>query len=270
MSTKNVSDRSSYPNRVFSHQDEDPKVLESIEQIFLSRRGYVFQPPLDEDVVLIYSGGLDSTTVIDMIINDWGVKIFPLFVRRSARATKYEEAAVRFFTQYYVEKYPGKMGELEVVETEVPPLAFKHYAETDRLQRLGHPLRNVVLQSLGVQYAQKLRSSVSPNLRTVITATVGDDTFPHSSLAAIRTLNLAACIDSGDWSWQITSPLIDTQLPNRPLFKRDLIQYAMEAGLPLDKTRTCVEAGEPDGTCTECSERIEAFRQLGITDPIQY
>ncbi|HCX25785.1 MAG: exsB protein [Candidatus Collierbacteria bacterium GW2011_GWB1_45_35] len=263
--------KSTFPIRVFSNRDEDSKILEMMNNIFLYRRGYISKVPKNEDVVFIFSGGLDSSITLDMIINEWGVNVFPLFVRRSARATKFEEESVRFFVDFYQKKYPGRMQNLEVVEIEVPPLPFKKYPEVDRLKKLGHPMRNAVLQSLGVQYAQKLRATVSPKLNTVLTATVGDDSFPHSSLQALRSVNLGVCIDTGDWGWQVTSPLVDVVYEGRPLFKKDLIGYAIKHNLPLDKTRTCIEGGEkPDGTCPECLCRLRAFEAAGVIDPLDY
>jgi len=265
-----VTEISKKSMRVFSNRDEDPKLLDMIENILFYRRGYIARVPQDEAVVMAFSGGLDSTITIDMIIRDWNVTIYPLFVRRSARATRYEEAAVLYFVDFYNKRFPGKIKPLEIVETEVPPLQFKKYPEIDRLQKLGHPHRNVVLQALAVQYGQKLRATKEPKLSTVLTSTVGDDSFPHSSLLALRTMTLLTCEDTGDWNWQITSPLIDTQFQNRPIYKKNLIKYALKNDIPLEKTRTCIEGGEPDGTCAECIHRLKAFEEAGVADPIKY
>ena len=96
--------KSTFPIRVFSNRDEDSKILEMMNNIFLYRRGYISKVPKNEDVVFIFSGGLDSSITLDMIINEWGVNVFPLFVRRSARATKFEEESVRFFVDFYQKK----------------------------------------------------------------------------------------------------------------------------------------------------------------------
>lgn len=265
-----MAERSEKPMRVFSNRDEDPRLLDMVDNMLFYRRGYITRVPRDEAVVMAFSGGLDSTITTDMIIKDWNVTVYPLFVRRNARATRYEEESARYFVDFYTDRFPGNMKPLEVVETEVPPLQFKKYPEMDRLQRLGHPHRNVVLQALAVQYGQKLRATDEPNLSTVLTSTVGDDSFPHSSLLALRTMTLLTCEDTGDWSWQVISPLVDTQFEGRPIYKKDLIKYALKNGIPLDKTRTCIEGGEPDGTCAECTCRLRAFEQAGVVDPIRY
>ncbi len=265
-----TTNKSIKPIRVFSNRDEDPKLLDMVDNILLYRRGYITRVPQDEAVVMAFSGGLDSTMTINMVIKDWNVTVYPLFVRRSARATPYEEKAVKHFVDFYNQRFPGKIKPLEIVDTEVPPLQFKKYPEVDRLQKLGHPHRNVVLQALAVQYGQKLRATAEPNLSTILTSTVGDDSFPHSSLLALRTMTLLTCEDTGDWNWQVISPLIDRELKGRPIYKKDLIKYAIENDIPLDKTRTCIEGGVPDGTCAECACRLKAFAEAGITDPIKY
>lgn len=258
------------PMRVFNRHDEDPRVLSMVNDILQYRRGYITRVPQGEAVVMAFSGGLDSTVAMDMVVRDWNVTVYPLFVKRRARATRHEEEAVRFFVDFYNKRFPGKIKPLEVVETEVPPLQFKKYPEADRLQRLGHPHRNVVLQALAVQYGQKLRAVQEPDLSTVLTSTVEDDSFPHSSLLALRTMTLLTCEDTGDWNWQVISPLVDTELDGRPVYKKDLIRHALDNGIPLEKTRTCIESGEPDGTCPECACRLRAFKQAGEVDPVRY
>ena len=272
MSTQKELEKSEFPERIYGWRKEDPKVLEEIESLLLYRRGYISREPIDEEVVFIVSGGLDSSVAMDLVIREWNIrKIHPLFVRRSARATPYEEKAADFFINFYKQRYPGRMGDLRVVETEIPPLVFKTYAEPNRLQTLGHPMRNSALQTLGVQYANMLRAKDSPDLHTVLTATVGDDSFPHSSLAALRSVNLATCIDTGDWKWLVTSPLVDTQYKGRPLFKSDLIRYAVENSIPLERTRSCIEGGGfACGMCPECIGRLKSFNEVGISDPAEY
>ncbi|MBN1168551.1 7-cyano-7-deazaguanine synthase [Candidatus Woesebacteria bacterium] len=270
MGTKQVIERRGKPKRVYSRHEEDPRLLQMTNTMLKYRRGYITRVPKEESVVMAMSGGLDSSVTVDIVIPEWNVTIYPLFVRRSARATKYEEEAARYFVDFYDQRYPGKIKPLEVVETEVPPLQFKKYPEVDRLQRLGHPHRNSMLQALCVQYGQKLRATKAPDLSTVLTSTVEDDSFPHSSLLALRTMTLLTCEDTGDWNWQVISPLIDTEFKGRPIYKKDLIKHAVKNGIPLEKTRTCIEGGEPDGTCAECACRLRAFKKAGVKDPIIY
>jgi 7-cyano-7-deazaguanine synthase in queuosine biosynthesis len=260
-----------YPLQIFSNRDEDPDLLKSIENAMKQRRGYVFNKPINENVILLASGGLDSTVTVDLIIREWNVKVYPLFVRRSARATVFEEKAFDFFVDFYKKRFPDNFMAPFKVEIEVPPIAFKKYKMTNRLSKLGHPMRNFTLQNIATQYLAYLEGTKGVNVNTIFTSTVGDDTFPHSSLLSLRIENLAICVDSGNWHMQLTSPLIDTEIGNRPLFKKDLILYAKKRKIPLEYTRTCINGNEiPDGNCNECRERLSAFMKAGIKDPVQY
>lgn len=141
----------------------------------------------------------------------------------------------------------------------------------ERLKKLGHAMRNVVLQSIGVQYAVWLNDSENLNIRTVMAANVGNDFLPHSSIQAYRTINILVCTDQNDWSWQITSPFTEPTLRGRPLFKANNIKWATSRDLPLQYTRTCINDCEiADGTCGECSDRLRAFEESKVKDPLEY
>lgn len=263
--------RSKYPIRVASNRDEDPRLLQGLEAILKYRRGYVVRQPVNEDVILLASGGLDSMVTIQLIIEDWNVRVYPLFVRRNARAGKYEEEAFLFFMEYFKDKYPKNLMDYRIVEADIPVSEFKHYKAKDRLERLGHPMRNATLQNIAVQYRSFLESNKGIVANTIFTSTVADDKFPHSCLLALRVENILACADGGDWDIQITSPLIDVCLREKVLYKRDLIKYAISRSIPLEKTRTCIEAANPaDGTCAECVCRLRAFSEAGVGDPLEY
>lgn len=257
--------------QIFSNRDEDPEIINKLEAILKYRRGYIFKPPVNEDVVMLASGGLDSTVTVDMIIREWNVRVHPLFIKRSARATPYEEVAFDYFVDFYTKRFPKNLMEPFKVEVEVPPVTLKKYKRADQLVCLGHPMRNASLQNLGVQYAAWLEGTKNIKVNTILTSTVADDSFPHSSLLALRAENIIVCIDTGNWQIQVTSPLLDSTLPNRPLYKKDLIYHAEKYDIPLEFTRTCIEGCEiPDGTCNECLERLRAFASAGKKDPIKY
>lgn len=260
-----------YPLQILSNRDEDPTLLKRVEAILMARRGFIFEPPKNENVVLLASGGLDSTVTVDLIIREWNVKVYPLFIKRSARATPYEKKAFDFFMNFYKKRFPKNLMKPYKVEIDIPPLDLKSYKRSDQLSRLGHPMRNASLQNIAAQYAAKIEATKDVVVRAILCSTVGDDTFPHSSLLALRIENLAVCVDTGNWKMQVTSPLIDNQLASRPIYKKDLIIYAEKHQIPLEYTRTCIEATEiPDGTCNECACRLRAFETAKRKDPIKY
>ena len=245
--------------------------VKKLDSIILSQRDYLFREPKNEHVVFVMSGGLDSTIGAARVIEEWGSFIHPIFVRRHARATKYEEKAFDLVAQDYQKRYEGKFFEPKKVEIEVPPTDLKSGLTKERLHKVGHAMRNAVLQSIGVQYAVWLNDNKNLNIRTVMAANVGNDFLPHSSIQAYRAMTVLVCTDQNDWTWQMGSPFTEPTLPSRPLFKADNIKWAIERNLPLGLTRTCIEDTEiPDGTCGECVDRKKAFKEVGIDDPVKY
>ena len=243
--------------------------LHAIESIFMHTRHQVFRIPECEHVVFLVSGGLDSIVGIEKVISDWGVTVYPLFIRRHAKAEKYEESAFDYFVEFYSEKYPNNIARPAKVRSGVPPSQWKSRFSRNWVQRFGYPMRDFTLVSLAVQYAVALNSKLNTEIRTIFTGTTDGDIFPHISLVALRVATLAACLDSSDWSWQITSPFVES-VPE-PMRKSDLILWANERNIAVERTRTCVSDAEiADGTCLECRHRLAAFGEAGLTDPVEY
>ena len=243
-----------------------------LEDILLRERGYVTRIPRKEDVVVLYSGGLDSTVMLDMIIKEWDVKIHPLYIKRGAKAEKHEEKAVDYFYDYFKKKYPKNVGELAKVYYEVPPREFKKDFPKELAMTQGHPLRNSTLQNIAVMYAVSLNGKYGINAKTVLSGSVGEDgKEPESGLLSLRAQTLNTCIQLADWEWQITSPLTDIAIRDYPVYKKDLIQYAAKHNIPLEKTRTCFSKDNyADGTCFACKKRLKAFKEAGVKDPAHY
>ncbi len=252
-------------------ENKKDQTINALNAIILSHREYLFKEPKNEHVVFVMSGGLDSTIGAAKVIEEWGSIIHPLFIRRHARATKYEEKAFDLVAGDYKERFKGNFLEPKKIEIEVPPTDLKSCLSDMRLKKTGHAMRNAVLQSIGVQYAAWLNDNKGLNIRTVLAANVGNDFLPHSSIQAYRTTTILVCTDQNDWNWQIASPFTEPTLKGRPLFKADNIKWAVSKKLPLQYTRTCINDCEvADRDCGECVDRLKAFNEVGVKDPIEY
>lgn len=249
----------------------DKKILKQIENIILSHRKYIFFPPVNQRIVMLLSGGLDSTICVAKIIEEWNCIVYPLFVRRHHRSTKYEEKAIDLISKEYIKKYPDNFIKPKKIDIVLPPAEFKIEPKL-RYKKMGHePLRNMCFNALGVQYAIWLNYNQNFDIKTIFIATTGDDFLPNCSIQSYRVSTIMACVDQNDWTWQITSPFIEPYLKDIPFYKRDNILWAAKNKLPLQHTRTCINDCEiADGTCIECKIRIKAFKEAGIKDPIAY
>lgn len=246
--------------------------LEIIDGIFLKERGYITKIDKKMVAVVLVSGGLDSSIMLGYLIEKYNIELYPLFILRGARAEKYELRAAQYYIDFYQKRYEGKMHDIYTLSVENPPHAFKKSFPRERTRAIGHPLRNSTMQNFALMYATYLNGVYNTKITTILIGTIGDDgACPELSLLSLRSQMLNVCINVGDWNWQIVAPLIDTRVTSKIMYKKDLIAWAINNKVPLDKTRTCVSDLEiSDGTCKECLRRLAVFDSLGIKDPIKY
>lgn len=256
---------------VTSNKDEQSYVIEDLDNLLFRRRGYIFKKPkAKESIVFIVSGGLDSTIALYRVLDDLKCTVYPLYIKRGARSESSEIESIEFYVSLFRKSFKHNLKKLTVIESEVPPKVLKSNITKNRLSTIGHPMRNAVLQSIAIQFAVAKSNEDKVELKTVMTAISPDDMLPHCSLVALRAQTVLACIDNGDWSWQVTSPNLETELWG-VITKADSIKYAVEHNIPLDRTYTCTQM--PDvacGICPECHLRLEAFEAAGVKDPIMY
>jgi 7-cyano-7-deazaguanine synthase len=257
--------------RVKEAQKNYKSNLSSLDNFLNNQRGYASRIPKGEDVITLMSGGLDSSIMVHKMIEDWGVRVHPLFVKRSSRNEKYEEEAFDFFVDFYQRRFPKNFGDPQKITYQVPPQEFKKGFSKNLSKTVGLPLRNSTLQNLAVMYAVSLQTK-GIDAKTIFSGSVAEDnTEPELGLLSLRSQTINTCINMGDWRWQITSPLTDTNLVESPVYKIDLIEYAFQKFIPIDKTRTCFSSDEiADGTCNACQKRLAAFKHLNMLDPIKY
>ena len=255
--------------RVKDAQQDYGKNLKTIEELLQSQRGYVTKVP--ENAIVLCSGGLDSVVMISKLIEDQKTVVYPLFIRRGARAQKFEEKSFDFFMGFYKKRFPDNMKEGFKIDFYIPPRELKQNFPEAMALSIGHPLRNSTIQNLAVMYAVSLQNK-GIEAKTIFSGSVAEDnTEPELGILSLRAQTLNTCVQLGDWDWQITSPLTDPYLTDIPLSKSDLIQYANTKFIPLEKTRTCFSNEMvADGTCLACKKRLDAFKRLEIADPLKY
>jgi 7-cyano-7-deazaguanine synthase in queuosine biosynthesis len=261
-------------NRVRTSYEGYHDLVASVEQMLQDGKKAAASraPNADEHVVVLASGGLDSSVMMHWVIDKYKCRIHPLFFRRGARAEKLEEKAFDFFVDYYKSKFPDNMGEAAKLDYEVPPIQFKKDFPPELSATIGHPMRNSTMQNLAVMYAVALNGKHDLKIRTILSGSTGDDLGePEQGLLSLRAQTFSTCVQMGGWGWNITSPFIDSGFLAEPVYKKHLIEYAMQNFIPLDKTRTCFGSDElACGECFACMKRLKAFESLGYQDPAGY
>ena len=87
--------------------------------------------------------------------------------------------------------------------------------------------------------------------------------YPDTSEAFNRAIAEAVFIGSGN-ALRIVAPFIDRS-------KADVVAAGTKLGVPFELTWSCYEGREKAcGLCGTCRDRLRAFQENGITDPVPY
>jgi len=225
-------------------------------------RGYVFEDPIDEMIIILCSGGMDSTILIDLVIKNWNSKVIIIYFKRDAKNEKWEEKAVDYFYDFYKRRYPSKVIELLKLKVQIPLRINKGYFDRNRQKILGLPMRNSTMWNNAVTQAVFLSGKYKTTIRTILVGSVKDDRDnPESGPLSLLSQTINTCICTAIWNWQIHSPFLDDSFKQGGFSKLDLIRYAVDNKIPIEKTRSCFGAAEdPCGKCLACENRIKAFK----------
>jgi len=249
--------------------------VKDMDNLLIKKRGYVSKMPENKRAVMIVSGGLDSIITSARLIEDYDLELFPLHVDRGQRNRLAEQASVDYYDEYMSKRYgEGKYHKTVTINVNVPPVEFKNDLTTYMATK-GHPARDSIMLLLGVEYAVAVSEKTGIPVKTVFSANVFDDPFPHCTLDSLRADTINACVNLGDWGWLLTSPNADPYLTESQFGKVEEIKWADEHSFPMEKTASCYEISKDGsavacGECKACVRRKEAFKLAGVTDLTNY
>lgn len=216
---------------------------------------------MEKDSVIIYSGGLDSTTLL--YEERTRIALAVTFDYGSNHAAR-EIACARH--------HCSELG----IEHLVIDLAFikKHFNSSllsgaddvpegsydeANMKSTVVPFRNGIMLSIACGLAE------SRGLKRVLIANHGGD---HAIYPDCRP----SFVDAMDGAMQAgTYDGVRLAAPYTNLTKADLVRRGVELGVDYGQTYSCYRGGERHcGTCGTCTERREAFRKAGVNDPTIY
>jgi 7-cyano-7-deazaguanine synthase in queuosine biosynthesis len=234
--------------------------VNTIAAALMDNRGYIFEDPVGETVIVMCSGGMDSITLVDVAIRRWKCNVIMLYFRRDAKNQKWEEQAVDFFYEFYKERHPENMLELVKLDIQIPSRVNKEHFDRVRQKIMGLPLRNATMWCNAFAQAVYLSGKYKTTIRTILVGSVMEDgDNPESGILSILAQTLLACIGMGLWYYQIRAPFIEGKGWN----KEDLIKHCRIHGIPIKKSRSCFGYDEePCHECTACVNRDRAFEKF--------
>lgn len=217
---------------------------------------------MTQKVVVIYSGGMDSFTVLNKAVQQ-GHDVYALSFDYGQRHVKELKVAASVCKKLNV---PHKVVDISAINqliggsslTDDIDVPEGHY-EAENMKSTIVPNRNMILLSLAVGYAVSLKAS-----KVYYGAHSGDHAiYPDCRPEFVKKMDDVCRIANYD-AVEIFSPYLNNT-------KIDILTDGIKMGLDYSQTWTCYNGREKAcGKCGACQERLEAFSLNNITDPIEY
>jgi 7-cyano-7-deazaguanine synthase len=212
--------------------------------------------------VVIYSGGMDSFTLLNRVIKD-GYDVYALTFNYGQKHVKEVEVASTVCKQLNI---PHKILDISPINQlmqssslvgslEVPE---GHY-EADNMKSTMVPNRNMILLSLAIGYAVDIEAS-----KVYYGAHAGDHAiYPDCRPEFVHAMNDVAQIANYE-PISIETPYLNSS-------KGEILKDGLSMNLTYENTWTCYNGREKAcGKCGACVERLEAFADNSATDPVEY
>ena len=217
--------------------------------------------------VVLFSGGLDSTTVLVYALKQ-GYDVYPLtfsYGQRHAIEIKQSERTL--------EKY-GLMKRQTIFSIDLTPfvncslinknLEVPEFAE-NRIPSTYVPSRNIIFLSIASGMAETLGAEkifIGVN-------SVDYSGYPDCRPEFVDAFNKTIAVGTK----QGVESGIKVEAPILNMSKKEIIELGMSLGVDYSLTHSCYNP-TPDGlscgVCDSCRLRLEGFRQAGFEDPLKY
>ncbi|QOL24892.1 7-cyano-7-deazaguanine synthase QueC [Thalassotalea sp. LPB0316] len=217
---------------------------------------------MTEKVVVIYSGGMDSFTVLNRAIKD-GKEVYALTFDYGQKHVKEIDYARAVCEELKIEH---KIIDISAINqllagsslTDDIDIPEGHYEE-ESMKSTVVPNRNMILLSLAVGYAVSKGAS-----QVYYGAHSGDHAiYPDCRPEFVQKMS-EVCQIANYEPVTIYCPYLDNS-------KIDILTDGLKMGLDYGKTWTCYNGREKAcGKCGACQERLEAFAENNVTDPLCY
>lgn len=217
---------------------------------------------MSEKVVVIYSGGMDSYTVLHNALKN-GKQVYALSFDYGQRHVKELNCAKSVCDELNI---PHKIVDITAINqllagsslTDDIDIPEGHY-EAENMKSTVVPNRNMILISLAVGYAVSVEAQA-----VYYGAHSGDHAiYPDCRPEFVERMN-DVCKIANYEPIEVFSPYLHQS-------KTDILTDGLSMGLDYGKTWTCYNGRElACGKCGACEERLEAFRDNKAVDPLTY
>ncbi|WP_067219842.1 7-cyano-7-deazaguanine synthase QueC [Marinomonas gallaica] len=217
---------------------------------------------MSNKAVVVYSGGMDSYTVLHTALAA-GKDVYALSFNYGQRHSKELDVAAKVCQKFNI---PHKVVDISAINslmagsslTDDIEIPEGHYAE-DSMKNTVVPNRNMVLLSMAIAYAVSLEAP-----EVYYGAHAGDHhIYPDCRPEFVHAMNAVSQIANYE-PVEIVTPFLNSS-------KGEILAAGLAMDLNYGDTWTCYNGREKAcGKCGACNERMEAFNEQGVTDPLSY
>jgi 7-cyano-7-deazaguanine synthase len=216
-------------------------------------------------IAVLFSAGLDSAVLLAHAAHQSpeGL-IHPIYVS-TGLAWEHEERAM-------AERYLAALSAIAAIQPltslivdmrDVYPSS--HWALRGEPPAYDTPDEDVYLDGRNIVLLSKASVFMARNrIPRIMIGPLAGNPFPDATPAFFETMGRALSIG-------LDAP-ISIETPLALMKKADVIRLGGSLGVPFELTLSCMQptGGRHCGRCSKCRERIEAFRDVGETDPAEY
>jgi 7-cyano-7-deazaguanine synthase len=217
---------------------------------------------MTEKAVVIYSGGMDSFTVLNKAVFE-GLEVYALtfdygqkhvkevdFARNVCSAMGITHKIIDITAINELISGSSLTSNIEVPEG--------HYAD-ENMKSTVVPNRNMILLSLAVGYATSIKAS-----KVYFGAHGGDHhVYPDCRPDFVKKINDVCAVANYDFV-EVVTPYLTSN-------KTEILRDGLKMNLDYSLTWTCYNGREKAcGRCGSCVERLEAFEENQAKDPLAY
>ena len=215
-----------------------------------------------EKAVVIYSGGMDSFTVLNKAVFE-GLEVYALTFDYGQKHVKEVDFARNVCSAMGI---PHKIIDITAINELISGSSLTsnievpegHYAG-ENMKSTVVPNRNMILLSLAVGYATSIKAS-----KVFFGAHGGDHhVYPDCRPDFVKKMNEVCAVANYDFV-EVVTPYLTSN-------KTEILRDGLKMKLDYALTWTCYNGREKAcGRCGSCVERLEAFEENQAEDPLAY
>ena len=220
----------------------------------------------DDKVIVVYSGGMDSTVALAVACEVYGPENVTAlnFYYGSKHNRAEQQAAVEVCRELGINfcamelDFMGRYFKSDLLQSggEIPEGHYEH----ESMKATIVPFRNGIMLSIAAGYAESIGAC---------SVWLGSHAGDHAIYPDCRSdFNAAMC----GAAYLGTGGKVKLHFPFQDMTKAEIIRKGVNHHAPLSMTYSCYkgELGIHCGVCGTCTERIEAFRDAGYIDRVRY